>query len=228
MKWRSLEEANRADTRTLGEILAERKEMIAKYVGPETQRVHERVIAELKTQEIATRALAVGAKASGFELKDQTGHTVSSTELLSRGRLVVCFYRGRWCPFCVATLECMNLAYPAIQQAGAALVAISPQTVQQSFFMADQHKLRFPLLSDPHNEVARRFGLVYGLPDDEKHIYRRSFVNLALANGDDTWELPVPATFVLDRDGTVLFASAKEDYRERPEPAEIVRVLAPA
>ena len=227
MKWRSLEESTPGtDTRSLREIFAERKELIAKYVPPETQAVHARVIASLRESVSLRMSLAVGAKAPHFELKDHNGKLVSSRELLSHGRLVICFFRGRWCPFCVGQLEAMNLILPQIEQAGASLVAISPQTVQQSFFMADQHKLRFPLLSDAGNKVARQFGLVYRVPDEQQAIYRRAFVNLPFANGDDSWELPIPATFILDRDGTVLYASANEDYTERPEPADILLQLA--
>jgi peroxiredoxin len=122
-------------------------------------------------------------------------------------------------------MEAMNLILPAIEQAGATLAAISPQTVQQSFFMRDQHKLRFPLLSDAGNQVARQFGLTYRVPPDQKAIYQHAFVNLPFVNGDDSWELPVPATYILERDGTVLYASANEDYAERPEPEDIVRFL---
>jgi len=119
----------------------------------------------------------------------------------------------------------MNRVLPAIEAAGAGLVAISPQTVKQSFFMADQHGLRFPLLSDAGNQVARRFGLVYRVPEEQQAIYRRAFINLPFINGDESWELPIPATYILDRDGTVLFASANADYTERPEPTEIVERL---
>jgi peroxiredoxin len=91
--------------------------------------------------------------------------------------------------------------------------------------MVDQHKLRFPVLSDFGNKVARQFGLVYRVPDEQQAIYRRAFVNLPFANGDDSWELPIPATFILDRDGSLLYASANEDYTERPEPAEILHRL---
>lgn len=223
MKWRSLEESTPGtDTRSLREIFAERKHLIAKYVPLETQAVHARVIADLKGKHLAEGALAVGSKAPAFELTDHNGKLVSSAEQLSRGRLVLCFFRGRWCPFCVGQLEAMNLILPAIEQAGGSLLAISPQTVQQSFFMVDQHKLRFPLLSDAGNRVARQFGLVYRVPDDQEAIYRRAFINLPFANGDESWELPIPATFMLDRDGTVLYASANEDYTERPEPSEIL------
>jgi peroxiredoxin len=228
MKWRSLEEFTPGtDTRSLGDIYAERQELIARYVQPETQAIHLRVIAELKQKRLAENVLAVGATAPAFELQDHDGTLVSSADLLDKGRLVICFFRGRWCPFCVGQLEAMNLVLPQIEKAGASLVTISPQTVQQSFFMADQHKLRFPLLSDAGNGVARQFGLVYRVPEDQQAIYRRAFVNLPFANGDNSWELPIPATFILDRDGTVLYASADEDYTQRPEPREIVHQLTP-
>src|SRR5437660_12741809 len=101
----------------------------------------------------------------------------------------------------------MNRIVPEITKAAATLMAISPQTVQQSFFMADQHKLRFPLLSDRGNQVARRFGLVYRVPEYQQEVYRRAFINLPLANGDESWQLPIPATFVVYRDETILCAS---------------------
>jgi peroxiredoxin len=120
----------------------------------------------------------------------------------------------------------MNLIVPARAEHGATLAAISPQTVKQSYFMRDQHHLRFPLLSDPGNRVARQFGLTYRVPDEQKSIYQRSFVNLPLVNGDDSWELPIPATYIIDRDGTILYASADEDYIARPEPQAIFDFLA--
>jgi peroxiredoxin len=228
MKWRSLEEsATGTDARCLRDIYAERKELIARYVPPETQAVHARVIRELKENRFAEKVLPPRSIVPSFELNDHDGKLVSSAQLLSKRRLVICFFRGRWCPFCVGQLEAMNLLVPQIEQAGASLVAISPQTVQQSFFMVDQHKLRFPLLSDAGNQVARQFGLVYRVPDDQQSIYRRAFVNLPFANGDDSWELPIPATFILDRDGTILYASADEDYTQRPEPREILERLSP-
>jgi peroxiredoxin len=226
MKWRSLEESTPGtDTRSLRDILSERKELIVRYVPPDIQAVHARVIRELKENSFAEKLLGVGAKASAFELEDQNRKLVSSADLLRQGRLVICFFRGRWCPFCVGQLEAMSLLAPQIEQIGASLVAISAQTVQQSFFMVEQHKLRFPLLSDAGNQVARQFGLVYRVPDDQQAIYRRAFVNLPFANGDDSWELPIPATFIIDHDNSILYASADEDYTQRPEPQEILQQL---
>jgi peroxiredoxin len=226
MKWRSLDEpAPDTDIRPLREVFAERKNLIAKYVPAETRETYARVVAELKDKHLAAQVLGVGAAAPAFELNDHNGKAVASAQLLAKGRLVVCFIRGRWCPFCVGQMEAMNLIAPDIALAGASLIAISPQTVKQSFFMQDQHKLRFPLLSDAGNRVARAFGLVYRVPEYQQAIYKSVFVNLPFANGDESWELPIPATFILERDGTVLYASADEDYTERPEPADILRAL---
>src|SRR5437763_12900464 len=147
MKWRSLSESiPGADTRSLREQFKERKELIAKYVPAEVQAVHARVITDLKQAAIADRVLQTGAQAPQFKLQDHNDGTVSSANLLAQSRLVICFFRGRWCPFCVGQMESMNFLLPELARARSALVAISPQTVKQSFLMADQHKLKFPLL----------------------------------------------------------------------------------
>jgi peroxiredoxin len=187
MKWRALQEVSETDFRPLREIYAERKELIAKYVPAETQAVHAKAVAELQQRAVAEQAVAVSAQTPPFQLKDRNGKDVSSAELLQNGPLVICFFRGRWDPFCVGQLEAMNLIVPDIQKLGASLAAISPQTVHQSFLMHDQHKLRFPLLSDEGNNVAREFGLVYTVPEYQQVVYRRAFVNLPFANGDESW-----------------------------------------
>ena len=226
MKWRSLEESKSGpDTRSLREIFAERKELIAQYVPAETQAIHARTIAELKEKHLADNVLRVGALVPGLELQDHNGRLISAADLLAKGPLVLCFIRGRWCPFCVGQMEAMNLLATQIAASGAAFVAISPQTVKHSFFMRDQHKLQFPLLSDTRNRVAREFHLVYRVPEVQEALYRRTFVNLPNVNGDDSWELPIPATYIVGCDGIVLFASASEDYTERPEPRDILNAL---
>ena len=226
MKWRSLSESGSYDdTRPLRQIFAERKELIAKYVPADVQAIHDRAIAVLKAQGFAARALGVGAKSLPFALHDHDGKMVTSSDLLAKGRLVLLFIRGRWCPFCVGQMEAMNNVAAQIVASGASLADISPQTEKQAYFMHDQHKLAFPLLVDTHNEVARQFGLAYRASQEQQDLYRRTFVNLPLVNGDDSWTLPIPATYIIDGDGTVLFASANEDYTERPEPLEILSKL---
>ncbi len=226
MKWRSLHESSSGlDLRPLRQQYAERKEVIAQYVPADVQAVHARTVSQLREQGLAAKALGLGAKAPAFELPDHNGKAVSSVDLLNRGKLVLMFIRGRWCPFCVGQVEAMSAIAPEIEAAGASLVAISPQTEKQAFFMHDQHKLAFPLLVDAQNALARKFGLVYCVPEEQQEIYQRTFVNLPFINGDDSWELPIPATYIVDRDATIMFASANEDYTERLEPLEILRFL---
>ena len=249
MKWRSLEEtAQDPHTSSLREIYAERKELIAKYVPAEIQAVHARVVEELKQSGAAGRALKPGDLAPNFELRDQNGNLVRSADLLDRGPLGICFFRGRWCPFCVGQMEALNAIIPQLQDLGASLVGISPQTVHQSYLMADQHKLRFPLLSDAGNEVARQFGIAYRVPEYQQEIYSRAFTNLPFVNGDSSWELPIPATYILagnresvnhgehrdtERNSTeiheiqtmVRYAFADPDYTARPEPRDLLDLL---
>jgi peroxiredoxin len=228
MKWRSLQECSpEPGTRRLYEIFAERRELISRYVPAEIQAIHARLVEELKQSGIGQRALKTGDLAPAFELPNRDGISVRSTDLLSRGPFVLCFIRGRWCPFCVGQMEAMNAIVPELDQRSASLVAISPQNLHQSSLMGDQHKLRFHLLSDFGSLVSRQFGLVYQVPAYQKEVYRRAFVNLRFINGDNTWELPIPATFVIGRTAVdpvarILFASANPDYSERPEPADIL------
>ena|SRR5215469_8764681 len=182
----------------------------------------ERAITELKESRRAEHTLPVGAQAPAFELPNQAGQTVRSIELLGRGPLIVIFYRGRWCPYDVTTLETWNQRLPQIEAVGARLVAISPQKPQHTFFTADQHKLLFSVLSDTRNNVAREFGLVYRVPDYLEQHYRRVFINLPNSNGDQSWELPLAATYVVGRDGQVFYARAEADFRFRSEPQEVI------
>lgn len=229
MKWRSLEEAvPQNESRSLREIFAERKALIAKYVPADVQSVHQRVVEELQRSGIADRALAPGSPVPEFELPDHNGHTTRSADLLAQGPLVLIFFRGRWCPFCVGQMEAMKAIVPQLKSLGASVVGISPQSVHQSYLMADQHKLSFPLLSDSGNRVAKRFGLAYRVPAYQQEIYRRVFVNLPFVNGDESWELPVPATCVVDPNRLVARTWADADYTNRPEPADILRFLVSA
>jgi peroxiredoxin len=226
MKWRSLDEAKPGlEHATLKAALDERRELLQKYVPAETQALSRRAVEELRSSDMAERILPLGAQVPLFELPDHNGKPVASAPLLASGPLVIVFLRGRWCPFCVATVEAWNDALPQVRAVGASLVAISPQTVHQSSLMHDQHKLAFPLLSDLGNSVARQFGLVYRVPSYQQEIYVRTFVNLPFINGDSSWELPLPATYVIVPDGRVRYASADPDYTLRAEPAEVLEVI---
>lgn len=225
MKWRGLEEAQSGlGHATLKAALDERRELMEKYVPAGSLAINRRAVEELRASGMLDLILRVGAAAPSFELPDQDGTTINSAALLASGPLVVLFLRGRWCPFCVATVEAWSEALPQVRAAGAALVGISPQTVHQSYLMHNQHKLRFPLLSDTGNTVARQFGLVYRVPACQQEMYARTFVNLPFINGDSSWELPLPAAYLI-RDGKVICAAADADYTRRAEPAGVLEAI---
>ena len=189
-------------------------------VQAERLAVSERAVAELFASGIEDRILPVGATAPEFALKDSANRLVRSADLLALGPLVIKFFRGRWCPYCVTELEAWRDLYPRLREAGALLVAIGPQTARQSDFMVAQHGLPFPVLSDPGCALAEQFGLAYSIPDYQRDYYRSILVNIPFVNGDQTWRLPVPATYVISPAGRVVLAEAHADFRVRPEPEE--------
>ena len=226
MKWRGISETDSEQSAgTLREELAERKRLMELYVPADTRAVNERATEALRNSGVTERALKVGEQAPAFALLDHNGKPVSSAALLAKGPLVIAFMRGRWCPFCCGEAEALNRMLPAFESAGASLIAISPQSVNQAYFMHDQHKLRFPLLVDEGNKVARQFGIVYRVPDYQEKLFSSVFINLPHINGDQSWELPLPATYVIGRDGKVQYAWINVDYTERAEPGEVLRFL---
>ena len=192
---------------------------------PEIHPVMERATAELIASGAAARALKVGDHAPAFTLNDPDGKPVSSADLLSKGPLVISFYRGVWCPYCNMELQALEAARSIIETAGASVIAISPQKAANSRRSARENSLGFLILSDPGNEVAAAFGLRFELPDYLVELYKKLGNNLPLTNGDDSWTLPMPGRFVIGQDGTVLYAEVNPDYTQRPEPEDLLPAL---
>lgn len=196
-----------------------------KLVQADRLAIGERAVEELFATGIEERILPVGALAPEFALKDSSGRLVKSADLLTLGPLVIKFFRGRWCPYCITEIEAWRDLYGQIRERGALLVAISPETQRQSDFAVQQHGIQFPLLQDPEAKLAEQFGLVYTLPEYYRQYLKSVLVNLPFLNGESSWRLPIPATYVLGQDGRVLFAEAHADFRVRPEPADVMAVL---
>ena len=198
-----------------------------KLVQAERLAVGERAVEELFATGIEERILPVGSMAPEFALRDSSNRLVKSKDLLAVGPLVVKFFRGRWCSYCVTELEAWRDMYGQLRERGALLVAISPETQRQSDFAVQQHGLPFPLLYDPGAKLAEQFGLVYTVPDDYQRYMKSILVNLPFLNGEPSWRLPLPATYVLGKDGRVAFAEAYADFRVRPEPRDVLTALLP-
>lgn len=184
-----------------------------------------RATAELIASGAAEQALKAGDTLPAFSLADPDGKTVSSVDLLAHGPLVVSFYRGVWCPYCNMELEALQETLPQFEALGAKLVAISPQNPVNSRKSMRQNNLTFPILSDPHNEVAAAFGLRFEMQDYLVELYKSLKNDLPSFNGDPSWTLPMPARYVVGQDGAILYAEVNPDYTRRPEPDDMLPAL---
>jgi len=200
----------------LDEITARTREL----VQAERMAVGERAVEELFETGIEERILPVGSMAPEFDLIDSRGRMVRSVDMLALGPLVVKFFRGRWCPYCVTELEAWRDLHGTLRERGVLMVAIGPQTERQNDFMVSQHALPFAVLSDPGCGLAEKFGVAHTVPEYLREYYLSILINVPFVNGEASWRLPLPATFVIGRDGRVVFSEAHADFRVRPEPEE--------
>ena len=184
-----------------------------------------RATEELIASAQAQRARRAGDRAPDFILADSDGKPVSSRELLSKGPLVVSFYRGVWCPYCNLELQALQQALPEIEARGARLVAISPQTAPNSRKSQRDNKLSFPILSDAKSELADAFGIRFRLQDYLIELYKSFKNDLPAFNNDPAWVLPMPARYVIGTDGIIAYSEVNPDYTQRPDPSDLLPVL---
>jgi peroxiredoxin len=194
-------------------------------IPQEALAVMDAATAEVAASGLVEASLPVGETAPAFVLPDQTGKKVALPDLLAKGPVVLAFYRGGWCPYCSTELRALQAVLPELRQAGVTLLAISPQTPDNSLSTAEKLELAFPVLSDAGNRVARAFGLVFLLPESLRAVYQGFGIDLPAANGDDSFELPVPATYVIRRDGIVAWRFVDADYTRRAEPGDVLAGL---
>jgi peroxiredoxin len=180
---------------------------------------------ELRASFPLGNVVAIGDTAPNFALPDVHGRMIALPEALHSGAVVLAFYRGGWCPYCDLQLRAYQSALPTIVQLGARLIAVSPQLPDGSLSTAEKNGLEFDVLSDVGNGIARSFGLVYSLPEELREALRSNGKDLTRINGDNSWELPVPATFVIAPDRRVMLAHVDVDYRRRLAPEDIIAAL---
>ncbi|MEL6398289.1 MAG: peroxiredoxin-like family protein [Cyanobacteria bacterium J06607_6] len=174
---------------------------------------------------IEDQSLKVGDAIPPVTLPNALGKSVAVPDLLKAGPVVIAFYRGGWCPYCNMELRALQQALPAIKAQGAQLVAIAPETPDNSLSTQEKNDLSFEVLSDVGNQVARAFGLVFTLPEYLRPLYQSFGIDLAAYNGDSSFELPVPATYVVDTTGNIVHAFVNVDYTQREDPENIVAAL---
>lgn len=191
----------------------------------ETLAIMEKADVELAASDILQRVLKAGSKAPEFTLPDATGRNISLSDTLRQGPVILVFYRGGWCPYCNLELRAYQRYMPEIRDAGAQLIAISPQSPDASLSTQEKNALAFPVLSDTENRVAKAFGILFDLPDYLANLYAQFGTNLPEINDAGNWALPLPATYVIGQDGIILKSFVETDYRVRMEPSEALAAI---
>lgn len=213
-------------TTTLTQQLADYKAAFIQRVAPERVALMESATEDLKVTGIETSALQVGGLAPDLTLPDAVGHPVRLADLWQQGPLVLIFYRGGWCPYCNLELRAWQQHLAALAAHGARLVAVSPQTPDNSLSTAEKNELAFPVLSDSSLAAATAFGIAFQMPQSLIDLYSKVGHDLPVLNGNGQWVLPLPATYVIGRDGRIVFAHIEADYRQRAEPADVMAAIA--
>ncbi|ATG76654.1 AhpC/TSA family protein [Pseudoalteromonas sp. 20-92] len=214
------DENNTLKAQTEAKIAAGRKG------NPDFMKGVDETIAQAKVFQQGANALDLNQSAPSFELPNQYGQSVQLTELLAKGPVVVTFYRGSWCPYCNLQLKALQARLPEIHALGAQLVAISPQVPDGSMSESDISNMDFLVLSDQSADVAASYGVAWQVPTFLlEHMRVDRGLDLESVNNGNSSVLPIPATFVLDKQGKVTWRYVDVDYRTRSEPEDIINAL---
>jgi peroxiredoxin len=209
---------------TLKSSLDQRKADFNEKASDDKKRIYAEGIDAVVKSGVTLSAKQVGDQAPDFELTDALGKKVKLSERLKKGPVILTWYRGGWCPYCNITLSRLQAELPNFKAAGAELIALTPELPDSSMNTTEKNALDFQVLSDVGSKVARDYGVLYTLTDDVADIYNAGF-GLDRYNGDNKHELPLAATYVIDRDGVIRYAFLDADYRNRAEPSEILAAL---
>ena len=180
---------------------------------------------KLHTSSVAANAIDVGDTSPDFRLPNATDQVLSLHETLEQGPVVLSFYRGGWCPFCNLELQALQQHLPEIRSLGATLIGVSPETPDNSLTTIEKHGLDFEIVSDVGNKTMRDYGLIFTVYEEMRPLYLKWGLDVPAHNGDDSWELPVPATYLIDMNRVVRAAHVDRDYTKRMEPEQLLTAL---
>jgi len=204
--------------------LDERKANFGRKADDNKKRAYREGIESVVNSGIVNTAKRIGDKAPDFMLNNALGKSVSLTEYLKKGKVILTWYRGGWCPYCNLTLHELQQELPNFKLNGANLLALTPELPDESISTAEKNNLEFEVLSDIGNKVAKEYGIVFKLTDEVAKMYNASF-ELNNHNGDKSNELPLAATYIIDENGKIVYAFLDEDYRNRAEPSDLTEIL---
>lgn len=209
--------------KSLSETLNDRRD--GSSIPKAARMTMEQATVKLRESGIIDKAKKKGDRYIDFTLPDVNGKPIKLSEALKNGPVVLTFYRGGWCPYCNLQLKAYQDYLGEFKKAGGQLIAVSPETMESGNTTVKKNDLEFAILSDDKNKIARKYGLVFPLEEDLKKVYLKFGLDLEKNQGNDSWELPIPATYVIAKDGKIVFSFLNVDYVQRAEPKDIVEAL---
>lgn len=210
---------------TLADQLAQMHKQSLEKIPPEAAKIMSDATDKLRTEQAGKKSLKMGQKMPDFTLPDASGKKVNLKDLLKKGPVVVTFFRGSWCPYCNAQLSNYQMHLPEFKSKNATLVAITPETPDLTVLLEEKKKLEFPILTDKDNALAKKFGLVFSLTPELKQLYLKFGVDLEKNQGNADWRLPIPATYVVGKDGKIVYAHVDPDFTKRADPLEVLNAI---
>lgn len=210
---------------SMTELLAKHNAKGVANRPPETTAKMLAATEKLADSGIKDQTLKEGDKIPDFSLPNALGKPVSSADVLTNGPAILNFYRGGWCPYCNIEMRALQERLPEIEDLGATLVAIAPELPTKAEATQEKNELTYDVLSDVGNDLSKKFGLVFTLGEEIREIYQTMGIDVPAYNGDDSFELPIPATYVVSADGVVLKAFADPDHTKRLDVEDIIEVL---
>ena len=209
----------------LTEQLREMAEGSLKRHPGEAQDIMKSAIDELVNASILDNAFKTGQKVPEIILPNATGNTINVNDVLGKNKVVLAFYRGGWCPYCNLELKALQNALPEIEAKGAKLIAIAPESPDNSLTTKEKNELSFEVLSDTNNTTATALNLTFKLPEYLQTLYKKFGIDLDANQNNTNQELPIAATYVIEQDGTISYHFLQEDYKLRADPSEILSAL---
>jgi len=202
------------------------KEAFKDKVPADIREIMLQATAKLEKESISKDALKVGALAKQFALPNALGNLIKLDKLLEQNDYIVLnFYRGVWCPYCNMELKALQDMNDEFKKLGTKIVGVSPQTPDASLSTQETNELTFEVLSDEHNIIAKEYGLVFSLAQELRPIYSKFGIDIPTSNADDSFELPMPATYLINKNGEILYSFIDEDYTKRCEPQIILDII---
>jgi len=209
----------------LTQLLKEHADESAAKFPDAIKQIMRNAIDALSESQLTSKALKTGDQFPSFTLPNAKGAEVDSKTILEHGPLVIAFYRGGWCPYCNIELKALQSALPEFKTKGAQLLAISPESPDNSLSTVEKNNLEFEVLTDNNNHFAKSINLVYQLPQELVSLYKKFGIDLEESQDNSSNELPISATYVIDTSGKIIYDFIEEDYKLRADPNEILSVL---